>query len=133
MENVEGYRSGMQTKITAGGIPFKKLPKSRLSEAIEFLKPELEIIVLGKLGQTELAVVIWCLTTCKPNAKMQTYRCTTDLEWYLRLRPAYIRNLNAGNVDINCANNVLDAENVKDFVFAYVIKWGFDPAWLDKK
>ena len=58
-EKIEGYRSGMEAKLTTGGIAMKKMPKVRLGEAIEFMKPELDVTVLGELPQEEVVVVQW--------------------------------------------------------------------------
>ena len=69
-EKIEGYRPGMEAKVTTGGVATKKLPKVRLGEAIAFIKPELDVTVFGELSQELLAMVLWELTHIKPCMKV---------------------------------------------------------------
>ena len=50
-EKIDGFRHGMDAKVTTSGVPVKKLPKIRLLEAIEFLKAELDVTVIGDLSR----------------------------------------------------------------------------------
>ena len=50
-EKIEGFRPGMDAKVTTGGIPIRKLPRIRLGEAIEFVKPGLDVTVIGHLSK----------------------------------------------------------------------------------
>ena len=61
-EKIEGYRPGMEAKVTTGGIPIKKMHRVRLGEAIEFVKPELDVTVTGDLTQTVMDVLLWDLS-----------------------------------------------------------------------
>ena len=70
-EKIDGFRPGMDAEVTTSGIPVKKLPKVRPGEAIEFLKAELDVTVIGDLSQELLAVVLWELTHIKPSMKIQ--------------------------------------------------------------
>ena len=42
-EKIDGFRPGMEAKVTTSGISRKKLPKIRLMEASDFYKPELDV------------------------------------------------------------------------------------------
>ena len=50
-EKIEGFRPGMEAKVSAGGVATRKFPKIRLGEAIEVLKAELDVTVMGDLSR----------------------------------------------------------------------------------
>ena len=67
-QNVEGFKESMADDLTTGGIAIKQVPKKRLYEWTEFLKPGMDAVTFGGLNQTELAVVIWSLSGMRPNS-----------------------------------------------------------------
>ena len=50
-EKIEGFRPGMEARVTTGRIPKKKMPKVRVGEAIEFIKAELDVTVIRDNSQ----------------------------------------------------------------------------------
>ena len=109
-EKIEGFRPGMEAKVTTGGVPIRKLPKVRLGEAIEFVKPELDVTVFWELSQELLAMVLWELTHIKPSMKVQEFRSQTYVDLYQRFRAANERMLAAGQIDGNYIRDVADSK-----------------------
>ena len=98
---IDGFRPGMDAKVTTGGIPIRKLPKVRQGEAIEFVKPGLDVTVVGDLSKELHSVVLWELTNIKPSTKVQEFRAVTYVGLYLRFRAAHERALSSGKIDGN--------------------------------
>ena len=111
-EKIEGFRPGMDAKVTKGGTPIRKLPKIRLGEAIEFVKPGLDVTVVGELSQELLDMVLWELTHIKPSMKVQEFRTTTYVELYLRWRAAHERMLVSGKIDGSYNRKVAGSQNI---------------------
>ena len=42
-EKIDGFRLGMEAKVTTRGVSIKKLPKVRLLEAIEFYNAKVDV------------------------------------------------------------------------------------------
>ena len=63
-----------------GRAPTKKLPKVRLGEAIEFIKAELDVTVVGDFPQQMLTVVLWELTHIRPSMTVQEFCAQTYIE-----------------------------------------------------
>ena len=112
-EKIEGFRPGMEAKVTTGGVAIRKLPKIRIGEAIEFVKPGLDVTVVGELSQELLAIVMWELTHIKPSMKVQEFRATTYVELYLRWRATNERMLVSGKIDGSYHRKVADSHNIK--------------------
>ena len=112
-EKIEGYRPGMEAKVTTGGIAMKKLPKVRLGEAIEFIKPELDVTVLGELSQELLAMVLWELTHIKPSMKITEFRAASYVDLYSRFKTTHERLRSGGKIDANYHREVADSQNIK--------------------
>ena len=89
-QNVPGFKSGMDTKVTTASIPISKLPKIRLTEAIEFLEEKLDSTITSNAHVTQelAAIVIWLLSGIKPNTKLTDLRCKLYIEVYDRFRAA---------------------------------------------
>ena len=103
----------MDSKGTTGGIPIRKLPKVRLGEAIEFVKPGLDVTVIGDLSEDLHAVVLWELTHIKPSMKVQEFRSQTYVDLYQRFRAANERMLASGKIVGNYNRKVADSKNIK--------------------
>ena len=97
--NVDGFKEPMADLLTTGGIEIKKLPKKRLYEWLEFLKPGMDAVSLGGLDQSELAVVIWILSGMRPNSGIHDFNCKTYIELFVRARTAMQHRANAGKID----------------------------------
>ena len=100
-EKIDGFRAGMEAKVTTGGVANRKLPKIRLGEAIEFVKPELDVTVFGELSQELLAMVLWELTHIKPSMNVQEFRASSYVDLYERFRTTHERMLGPGDIDGN--------------------------------
>ena len=100
-EKIEGYRSGMEAKVTTGGVAMKKLPKVRLGEAIEFIKPELDVTMIWDLSQELLSIVQWSLTPIKPCMKLQEFRAASYVDLYSRFKTTHERLRSGGKIDAN--------------------------------
>ena len=72
-QNVEGFKESMADDLTTGSIAIKQVPKKRLYEFLEFLKPGMDAVTLGGLNQAELAVVIWILSGMRPNSGIHDF------------------------------------------------------------
>ena len=92
-EKIEGFRPGMEAKVTTGGVAILQFPNIRLREAIEFVKPGRDVTVVGELSQELLAMVLWELTHIKPSMKIQEFRAQVYIEMYVRFRAAHERML----------------------------------------
>ena len=103
----------MDAKVTTGGIPIRKLPKVRLGEAIEFVKPELDVTVFGELSQELLAMVLWELTHIKPSMKVQEFRAASYVDLYSRFKTTHERLRSGGEIDANYRRGVADSQNIK--------------------
>ena len=112
-ENIDGFRPGMDAKVTTGGIPIRKLPKVRLGEAIEFVKPGLDVTVVGELSQELLAMVLWELTHIKPSMKVQEFRAASYVDLYSRFKTTHERLRSGGKIDANYHREVADSQNIK--------------------
>ena len=112
-EKIKGFRPGMEAKVTTGGVPIRKLPKIRLGEAIEFVKPGLDVTVVGELSQELLAMVLWELTHIKPSMKVQEFRAASYVDLYSRFRTTHDRMLVSGNIDGSYHRKVADSQNIK--------------------
>ena len=88
---VQGFRQGMDKKLTTGGISISKLPKIRLSESVEFVEPHLDSTLLAQCDQDLLAMIVWLLTRIRPNIKIQDLRCDVYVEIYIRFKNAAAR------------------------------------------
>ena len=75
--NVEGFKEPMADLLTTGGIEIMKMPKKRLFEWLEFLKPELDALSLGGMDGGDLSVMLWFLTGIRPNAGVHNFNCKT--------------------------------------------------------
>ena len=112
-EKIAGFRPGMEAKVTTGGVAIRKLPKIRLGEAIEFVKPTIDVTVVGELSQELLAIVMWELTHIKPCMKVQEFRASSYVDLYSRLRATHDRMLSSGKIDGNYHRKVADSQNIK--------------------
>ena len=112
-EKIEGFRPGMEAKVTTGGVAIRKLPKIRLGEAIEFVKPGLDVTVVGKLSQELLAMVLWELTHIKPSMEAQEFRAASYVDLYSRLRTTHERMLVSGKTDGTYYRKVADSQIIK--------------------
>ena len=112
-EKIDGIRPGMEAKVTTSGISVKKLPKVRLGEAIEFVKPGLDVTVIGDLSQDLHAVVLWALTHIKPSMKVQEFRSQSYVDLYQRFRAAHERMLISGKIGGNYNRNGVASNNLK--------------------
>ena len=112
-EKIDGFRPGMDAKVTTGGIPIRKLPKVRLGEAIEFIKAELDVTVIGELSQELLAMVRLELTHIKPSMKVQEFRAASYVDLYSRFRTTHDRMRSSGKIDGNYHRKVADSHNIK--------------------
>ena len=100
-EKIEGFRPGMEAKVTTGGVAIRQLPKIRLGEAIEFIKAGLDVTVIGELSQELLAVAVWELTHIKPCMKVQEFRAASCVDLYSRVRTTHKRMLASGRIHGN--------------------------------
>ena len=89
------------------------MPKIRLGEAIEFVKPGLDVTVIGDLSEELLAMVLWELTHIKPSMKVQEFRAASYVDLYSRFRTTHERMLVSGKIDGNYHREVADSQNIK--------------------
>ncbi len=55
-----GFRPGMDKPVTTASVPIFKLPKIRLTEAVEFVESKLDVTMTAPLDSSLLAVTAWC-------------------------------------------------------------------------
>ena len=87
-DDVPGFRKGMEQPVTTASIPFSKMPKCRLTEAIEFVDPKLDVTLTASFEPSVLCMISWEQTNIKPVMKINDLRCGSYLEVYQRLRCA---------------------------------------------
>ena len=112
-EKIEGYRPGMEAKVTTGGVAMKQMPKVRPGEAIEFIKPKLDVTVIGELSQELLAMVLWELTHIKPCMKLQEFRAASYVDLYSRFKTTHERLRSGEKIDANYHREAADSQNIK--------------------
>ena len=100
-EAIPGYCPGMETAVTTASVPLFKMPKVRLSEAVEFIDPKLDVTMIAGLEGALLAVILWERTHMKPNMKLSDLRCANYLEVYVRLRCAAERRKETAQKDLS--------------------------------
>ena len=59
--NITGFRPGMEKPVTTASVPIQKLPKMRLTEAVEFVESKLDVTLTAPLDSSVLAVTAWCV------------------------------------------------------------------------
>ena len=96
--NVEGFKEPMADLLTTGGIEIKKMPKKRLFEWLEFLKPELDALSLGGMDGGDLSVLLWFLTGIRPNAGAHNFNCKTYGDLFIKSRKSMQLRANAGKI-----------------------------------
>ena len=97
-QNVEGFKESMADDLTTGSIAIKQVPKKRLYEWTEFLKPGMDAVSLGSLDGSELAVVIWILCGIRPNAGIHDFNCKTYADLFIKSRKSMQLRANAGKI-----------------------------------
>ena len=88
------------------------MPKVRLGEAIEFIKPELDVTVLGELSQELLAMVLWELTHINPSMNITEFRAASYVDLYSRFKTTHERLRSGGKIDANYNRGVSDSQNI---------------------
>ena len=122
----------MEKPVTTASVPIQKLPMCRLTEAVEFVEPKLDVTLTATLDLAVLSVIMWDLTRLKPDMKISELRCTTYLELWLRMRCAAERYKNLHESEVKAyIEGALCAEDLREYVLDHAIQQGFDPAWLD--
>ena len=91
LENIPGFRPGMEMPVTTSSVPLWLLPKSRLMEAVEFTEPLLDVTITTTLDPPYLAIIIWELTRVGVDTHVRTFNCGSYVELFLRFRNAYER------------------------------------------
>ena len=81
----------MEMNLMTSSIPLFKLPKVRLTECLEFVVPELDVMLTATLNPKLLSMIVWEATNVKPNVKITDFRVSTYLDLYKRLRGAMER------------------------------------------
>ena len=134
-QNVEGFKESMADDLTTGSIAIKQVPKKRLYEFLEFLKPGMDAVTLGGLNQTELAVVIWILSGMRPNSGIHEFNCKTYIELFVRARTAMQHRANAGKIDDLFFQKLLSMEDddQRQTIMDHALDCGFNPQWLEKQ
>ncbi len=123
---------GFDTRITTASLPIFKLPKVRLSEAIECVHDKLDSTMTAELNQSCLAVVLWMLTQVKCNMKVHDLRCDTYGDLYKRFKVAAQR---ASVVNDRQQKEIVDdllsqRMLTEEFVLDKAVAFGFNPEWL---
>ena len=90
-ESIPGFKRGMEVKVTTAAIAIYKMPKCRMTEAIEFVDSRLDVTVTAPLEPNLLTIVIWEQTRVRPSLKINDLRCKSYLDLYLRMRCAHER------------------------------------------
>ena len=85
---IPGYVLGMEQRITTAGWPIFKLPRTRLSECIEFVDPMIDVTLTAGFPSAILAMILWTLTHVKPTLKVSELRASSYLDIYMRFRCA---------------------------------------------
>ena len=132
---VPGYHTGMEKMLTTSGIPLYKLPKSRLTECIEFICSTIDCTLTADLDQRLLSIIVFQLTGVKPELHISELHANTYLDLYLRLRSAHERMKTYGKFDKEYPEKLVQADrNVLDYVvMRTAVASGFHPDWLQTK
>ena len=96
--NVEGFKESMADALTTGSIEVKKMPKKRLYEWLEFLKPGMDAVSLGGLDGGDLSVMLWILCGIRPNAGIHDFNCKTYGDIFVKSRTAMQHRANGGKI-----------------------------------
>ena len=90
-ESILGYRPGMEMNLTTSSIPLFKMPTN--PECIEFIMPELDVMLTATLNQKLLSIIVWEATKVRPNMKITDFRVSTYLDLYKQLSCAMERGV----------------------------------------
>ena len=133
--SIPGYRPGMEMNLTTSSIPLFKLPKVRLTECLEFVVPELDVMLTATLNPKLLRMIVWEATNVKPNMNIRDFRVSAYLDLYKRLRGAMERVKKQDKFDQSYPQKFQEAPSLEEFVMEHAVANGFNPAWLemDKK
>ena len=135
LENIPGFRPGMEMPVTTASIPMPLLPKSRLMEAVEFTEPLLDVTITTTLDPPYLAIIIWELTRVGVDTHVRTFNCGSYVELFLRFRNAYERR-KRGAAEAELKRYVdgfkdVDGASLRDYVTQNAMKLGFRPETLE--
>ena len=133
-QNVSGFQESMADDLTTGGIAMKQLPKKRLYEFLEFLRPGMDAVTFAGLNQSELSVVVWILSGMRPNAGVHDFNCKSYIELFMRARTAMQHRANRGKIDDLFLQRLIsmDDKEQKDAIMDHAIDCGFQAQWLEK-
>ena len=85
------YANGVDAKITNTDVPIMRLPRSRLSEAVEWMNPSFDAVATSTLDQHDLATLIWIMAKVKPNLKVSVLRVESYRQLYELFKSAQKR------------------------------------------
>ena len=111
------------------------MPKYRMTEAIEFVDPKLDVSLTAPFEPSVLCMIIWEQTNIKPVMKINDLRCGSYLEVYQRLRCASerLKTIPAkAQVYKEYVDRITQAGDLEEFIMEHAIAAGFNPEWLEK-
>ena len=134
LESIPGFRPGMETAVTTSSVPFFGLPKSRLTEAVEFTEPKLDVTITTALDPPMLSIILWHLTRVGVDTHVRAFNCGSYVELFLRFRNAYERR-KGGAAESELKKYVegfkdVDGAALRDYVTEHAMRVGFQPETL---
>ena len=111
-EKIEGFRPGIEAKVTTGGSQSTHCPRSA-SGRRSGPSRQLDVTVIGELSQESLAIVVWELTQIKPSMHVQEFRAASYVDLYSRCKASHERLLQSGRIDASYHREVADSPNMK--------------------
>ena len=139
MEAVPGYRRGMETKVTTAGIPISRMPKCRMTEAIEFVDSRLDVTVTATLEPNLLIIIMWEQTGLRPGLKLNDLRCKSYLDLYMRMRSASERlktqpaKAQLYQEYVDHIRSPQESSALEDYIMVHGVRSGFNPEWMEKQ
>ena len=86
--------------IPTTSVPLFGLPKSRLSEALEYLAG-FDAVMLGDLDQISMAVLVWIICRIRPNMQVTELRGITYMDLYETMETAAHRVKEGNETEYN--------------------------------
>ena len=127
-----GYAKGLDAAITRSAVAVTGLPKTRLSELIEFVHEPFDSTVTADFGPITAGMLIWLLCRIKPNVKITDLRVGTYRELgalMLKAKKRIMTSMGASKFDDKIIVPLGDAPSV-DAVRDLAMELGFNEEWF---
>ena len=127
--------SAAKTPITTASLPLWKLPRTRLSECVEWVREDFDATYTANLDGKGLAALLWMLCRVRPDLKATDMRVNNYLELYKRFEVGKTREetRNPGEYKQTVASiEGLDSPFEQNSVLSFAKHLGFNDDWVGK-